>query len=224
MDKEANNTTTVNCHDAMRRRSCSSAFTVACAARSASVRSAPSLETPAMESARSWARRAVHSASSLSPSVERCSSPRRSRPVVRCRSERLRRAQSIRRDRTMTLAPCCRVRIVVWPALVRPVVVAGGRRLLMYHRCINPRCTGLSQRVRTVPTRPRVVPAQRYDSTRSGTSRISPILRSFRFGSRRPGVRISPSRPHRPGVMRRCSATYRSPSRTSALRICYAHG
>jgi hypothetical protein len=59
MDKEANNTTTVNCHDAMRRRSCSSAFTVACAARSAGVRSAPSLETPAMGSARSWVRRAA---------------------------------------------------------------------------------------------------------------------------------------------------------------------
>ena len=92
----------------------------------------------------------------------------------------------------------------------------------MYQRCINPRCTGLCQPVRTVSTRPHVVPAQRYESPRAGTSRISPILGSVRFGSRRPGVRISPSRPHPIGVIRPAGHP-RSRMNQRCIRLLSAH-
>ena len=65
-------------------------------------------------------------------------------------------------------------------------------------RCISvvsvlgaPGCVGLSGRCRSVRTSPQL---DRYVSTDSGTDRHTPIPPFFRFGSRRPGVRISPPR------------------------------
>ena len=53
----------------------------------------------------------------------------------------------------------------------------------------------------TPPPEPPAAPPRHRVSDRPDTSRISPMLRCFGTGSRRPGVRISPSRPHRAGVM-----------------------
>ena len=65
----------------------------------------------------------------------------------------------------------------------------------MYQKCINPTDTGPFQRVRPVTTRPSITPARSTHLALFDIRGNSPIRPSFRFGSRRPGVRISPSRP-----------------------------
>jgi len=58
-------------------------------------------------------------------------------------------------------------------------------------------CVGLSGQCRSVRTSPQL---DHYVSAYFGTDRHSPIHPLFRLGSRRPRVRISPSRPRLPGV------------------------
>ena len=55
-----------------------------------------------------------------------------------------------------------------------------------------PGCVGLSGECREVRTSPQL---DHYIATDSGTDRHTPIPSFFGFGSRRPGVRISPPRP-----------------------------
>ena len=65
----------------------------------------------------------------------------------------------------------------------------------MYHGCINsgaPGCGGLFGHCRSVRVSPQLY---RYSSANSSTDRHAPISPISRFGSRRPGVRISPPRP-----------------------------
>jgi hypothetical protein len=75
--------------------------------------------------------------------------------------------------------------------------VSEGRRLFRGISDVSvrgaPGCVGLSSQYQSVPVSPQL---DHYVSTDSGTDRHTQIPPIFGFGSRRPGVRISPPRPH----------------------------